>query len=173
MYLFLVGVGIAQRQGDLAPKRRERGGKQAGKRREIDGKEAGKTRHEWGKYAEMVYKRKAGNGSGSRGVSVDHPHGSSVDGVSVGVGVFSAERKGGRKFHGVCSGLKGDERRGQDLPGREPNHSTLWAFSEDSGNEEVTDAPFMDAVVKVYCTYTEPNFSLPWQKKRQYSSTGR
>ncbi len=31
--------------------------------------------------------------------------------------------------------------------------------------------PFMDAVVKVYCVHTEPNFSLPWQRKRQYAST--
>lgn len=29
----------------------------------------------------------------------------------------------------------------------------------------------MDAVVKVYCTHTEPNYSLPWQRKRQFSST--
>ena len=29
----------------------------------------------------------------------------------------------------------------------------------------------MDAVVKIYCTHTEPNYSLPWQRKRQYSST--
>ncbi|GBG73082.1 hypothetical protein CBR_g12798 [Chara braunii] len=127
------------------------------------------------RYAEVVYKRKAGNDSRSRGVSVDyHPRASAVD-DGVAAGVFLGERKGGRKFHGVCRGLKGDhERRGQDLSAREANHShsTLWAFSEDSGNEEVTDAPFMDAVVKVYCTYTEPNFSLPWQKKRQYSSTG-
>ncbi|KAK9908877.1 hypothetical protein WJX75_004161 [Coccomyxa subellipsoidea] len=32
-------------------------------------------------------------------------------------------------------------------------------------------AHFMDAVVKVYCVHTEPNFSLPWQRKRQYAST--
>lgn len=31
--------------------------------------------------------------------------------------------------------------------------------------------PFMDAVVKVYCVHTEPNYSLPWQRKRQYAST--
>ncbi|KAI6675335.1 hypothetical protein NL676_003241 [Syzygium grande] len=30
--------------------------------------------------------------------------------------------------------------------------------------------PAMDSVVKVFCVHTEPNFSLPWQKKRQYSS---
>ncbi|KAK1267810.1 Protease Do-like 9 [Acorus gramineus] len=32
-------------------------------------------------------------------------------------------------------------------------------------------APYMDAVVKVFCVHTEPNFSLPWQRKRQYSSS--
>lgn len=29
----------------------------------------------------------------------------------------------------------------------------------------------MDAVVKVFCVHTKPNFSLPWQRKRQYSSS--
>ena len=29
----------------------------------------------------------------------------------------------------------------------------------------------LDAVVKVFCVHTEPNFSLPWQRKRQYSSS--
>ncbi|GMJ04232.1 degradation of periplasmic proteins 9, DegP protease 9 [Hibiscus trionum] len=29
----------------------------------------------------------------------------------------------------------------------------------------------MDAVVKVFCVHTEPNYSLPWQRKRQYSSS--
>nr|GMC67259.1 protease Do-like 9 [Ipomoea batatas] len=32
-------------------------------------------------------------------------------------------------------------------------------------------APWMHAVVKVYCVHTEPNFSLPWQRKRQYSTS--
>ena len=31
--------------------------------------------------------------------------------------------------------------------------------------------PSMDAVVKVFCVHTEPNFSLLWQRKRQYSSS--
>jgi S1-C subfamily serine protease len=29
----------------------------------------------------------------------------------------------------------------------------------------------MDAVVKIFAVHTEPNFSLPWQRKRQYAST--
>ncbi|KAG5567657.1 hypothetical protein RHGRI_003004 [Rhododendron griersonianum] len=35
------------------------------------------------------------------------------------------------------------------------------------------DATCLNAVVKVYCTHTEPDYSLPWQKQRQYTSTGR
>lgn len=35
-------------------------------------------------------------------------------------------------------------------------------------------APYMDSVLKVYCVHTEPNHSMPWQRKRSYpsSSTG-
>eukprot|EP01018_Ginkgo_biloba_P017339 Gb_10855 [translate_table: standard] len=38
--------------------------------------------------------------------------------------------------------------------------------------DDLKDAPFLNAVVKVYCTHTEPDYSLPWQKQRQYTSTG-
>jgi hypothetical protein len=31
-------------------------------------------------------------------------------------------------------------------------------------------APYMDSVLKVYCIHTEPNYSMPWQRKRQYPS---
>ncbi|XP_022727449.1 protease Do-like 2, chloroplastic isoform X2 [Durio zibethinus] len=34
------------------------------------------------------------------------------------------------------------------------------------------DAIFLNAVVKVYCTHTAPDYSLPWQKQKQYTSTG-
>ncbi|CAM8881578.1 unnamed protein product [Rhodiola kirilowii] len=40
----------------------------------------------------------------------------------------------------------------------------------DSGT--LQDATFLNAVVKVYCTHTAPDYSLPWQKQRQYTSTG-
>jgi hypothetical protein len=43
-------------------------------------------------------------------------------------------------------------------------------YDAENGLEDVKDAPFMDAVVKVFCVHTEPNFSLPWQRKRQFSS---
>ncbi|XP_012836205.1 PREDICTED: protease Do-like 2, chloroplastic [Erythranthe guttata] len=34
------------------------------------------------------------------------------------------------------------------------------------------NASSLSAVVKVYCTHTAPDYSLPWQKQRQYTSTG-
>ncbi|KAG9154132.1 hypothetical protein Leryth_000623 [Lithospermum erythrorhizon] len=40
----------------------------------------------------------------------------------------------------------------------------------ESGN--LQDDTFLNAVVKVYCTHTAPNYSLPWQKQRQFTSTG-
>ena len=47
-------------------------------------------------------------------------------------------------------------------------------FGEDSdGYSDDERAPQypIDAVVKVFCVHTEPNYSLPWQRKRQSSST--
>ncbi|KAJ7945901.1 Protease Do-like 9 [Quillaja saponaria] len=38
-------------------------------------------------------------------------------------------------------------------------------------NESASMVTAMDAVVKVFCVHTEPNLSLPWQRKRQYSSS--
>ncbi|MCL7025312.1 hypothetical protein MKW94_027239 [Papaver nudicaule] len=35
----------------------------------------------------------------------------------------------------------------------------------------IKSKPLMDAVVKVFCAHSAPNFSLPWQRVRQYSST--
>ncbi|KAK3004157.1 hypothetical protein RJ639_019053 [Escallonia herrerae] len=51
-------------------------------------------------------------------------------------------------------------------------------FLVDSKEQQVEtgnlqDAAFLNAVVKVYCTHTAPDYSLPWQKQRQYTSTGR
>ncbi|XP_014513596.1 protease Do-like 2, chloroplastic isoform X1 [Vigna radiata var. radiata] len=37
---------------------------------------------------------------------------------------------------------------------------------------DLQDSAFLNAVVKVYCTHTAPDYSLPWQKQRQYTSTG-
>ncbi|KAL5701457.1 Protease Do-like 2 [Ranunculus cassubicifolius] len=39
-------------------------------------------------------------------------------------------------------------------------------------SEKLQDVTFLNAVVKVYCTHTAPDYSLPWQKQRQYTSTG-
>ncbi|KAL4202578.1 hypothetical protein AMTRI_Chr02g264330 [Amborella trichopoda] len=47
-------------------------------------------------------------------------------------------------------------------------------LKEQQINEASTlqDGAFLNAVVKVYCTHTAPDYSLPWQKQRQFTSTG-
>ncbi|KAM6594242.1 hypothetical protein CsatA_001945 [Cannabis sativa] len=49
-------------------------------------------------------------------------------------------------------------------PGLGADHGIRWESVE-------RVMPAMDSVVKVFCVHTEPNFSLPWQRKRQYSSS--
>ncbi|OVA03711.1 Peptidase S1 [Macleaya cordata] len=51
-----------------------------------------------------------------------------------------------------------------------PRHSTV-AEPPPKRENVAKVVPSMDAVVKVFCVHTEPNFSLPWQRKRQYSSS--
>lgn len=53
-----------------------------------------------------------------------------------------------------------------DIKGHAPSLEDATGGRDD----DLKDAPFMDAVVKVFCVHTEPNFSLPWQRKRQFSS---
>ncbi|KAI3879140.1 hypothetical protein MKX03_010644 [Papaver bracteatum] len=44
--------------------------------------------------------------------------------------------------------------------------------SNPSAKEDVRKvAPLMDAVVKVFCAHSAPNYSLPWQRVQQYAST--
>lgn len=53
-------------------------------------------------------------------------------------------------------------------------NKVIITMDEDEVNPEAhleSDMQVMDAVVKIFCVHTEPNFSLPWQRKRQYSST--
>ncbi|KAM4074331.1 hypothetical protein ACJW30_10G086500 [Castanea mollissima] len=56
---------------------------------------------------------------------------------------------------------------------RKDNKDFLFDMKEQQvqpGN--LQEAAFLNAVVKVYCTHTAPDYSLPWQKQRQYTSTG-
>ncbi|KAK4558593.1 hypothetical protein RGQ29_008059 [Quercus rubra] len=56
---------------------------------------------------------------------------------------------------------------------RKDNKEILFDMKEQQvqpGN--LQEAAFFNAVVKVYCTHTAPDYSLPWQKQRQFTSTG-
>lgn len=53
-----------------------------------------------------------------------------------------------------------------------PNGNGVVSLISSEANVAVARVvPAMDAVVKVFCVHTEPNYSLPWQRKRQYSSS--
>ncbi|KAI3941514.1 hypothetical protein MKW92_045295 [Papaver armeniacum] len=78
--------------------------------------------------------------------------------------------------------VDGKRKRGQKNPKKsteeeETANSSASMDIENNGSDfattEVTTkgVPLMDAVVKVFCVHSEPNFSLPWQRKRQYSSS--
>lgn len=49
------------------------------------------------------------------------------------------------------------------------NDITILPARWDSVAEKAV--PAMEAAVKVFCAHTKPNFSLAWQRKRQYSSS--
>lgn len=55
-----------------------------------------------------------------------------------------------------------------------PGYDLKQQQVNDMGNMDnnLQDAAVLNAVVKVYCTHTAPDYSLPWQKQRQYTSTG-
>ncbi|KAK4793105.1 hypothetical protein SAY86_023540 [Trapa natans] len=73
---------------------------------------------------------------------------------------------------------KGDARQSQSASfstfgSQRKEKGFLYDYNEqqvEAGN--LQDAAFLNAVVKVYCTHTAPDYSLPWQKQRQYTSTG-
>lgn len=61
---------------------------------------------------------------------------------------------------------------GHTLLDKPNGHASLMAVSgADTAAAVARVMPAMDAVVKVFCVHTDPNFSLPWQRKRQYSSS--
>lgn len=80
-------------------------------------------------------------------VDGDRNRGSAGRSDSTGFGSSGLQRKEKRGFNFT-------EQRSQTEPGK------------------FQDAASLNAVVKVYCTHTEPDYSLPWQKQRQYTSTG-
>ena len=44
-------------------------------------------------------------------------------------------------------------------------------YTDDGDDDNNTIDLALDSVVKVYCTHSEPDFLIPWQKKHQTTST--
>ncbi|XP_058184885.1 protease Do-like 9 isoform X1 [Rhododendron vialii] len=70
-------------------------------------------------------------------------------------------------------GEKHVEDPNSDIAAPPERRSTTTAAAAPQPRWEILEkvVPAMDAVVKVFCFHTEPNFSMPWQRKRQYSSS--
>merc|ERR1719235_1492988 len=92
-------------------------------------------------------------------------------------------RRNGRLPRRPCPAVRGDEPTTNLAPGTTASSVTTdseqdwehWADQIDSlvetpGQRAEMSSHLLDAVVKVYCLHSEPNFSLPWQRARQYSS---
>ena len=92
-------------------------------------------------------------------------------------------RRNGRLPRRPCPAVRGDEPTTNLAPGTTASSVTTdseqdwehWADQIDSlvetpGQRAEMSSDLLDAVVKVYCLHSEPNFSLPWQRARQYSS---
>ncbi|KAJ4727591.1 Protease Do-like [Melia azedarach] len=84
-----------------------------------------------------------------------------------------------RKFPGRLKDGRGETGRPQSTAFKSfgAQRKDKKEFKFDSKEQQVEpgnlqDAAFLNAVVKVYCTHTAPDYSLPWQKQRQYTSTG-
>ncbi|XP_026402350.1 protease Do-like 9 [Papaver somniferum] len=81
------------------------------------------------------------------------------------------------RANGVCSPNFNNNVSSSAVPVGKVNNNVsssvvpLGIISESAPPNVTKVVPSMDAVVKVFCVHTEPNFSLPWQRKRQYSSS--
>ncbi|XP_024515363.1 protease Do-like 2, chloroplastic [Selaginella moellendorffii] len=68
-----------------------------------------------------------------------------------------------------------DEREKKGLDILEASDTSVWLedlYQLDDGEDDIEENLCLDGVVKVYCTHSEPDYSLPWQKQRQFMSTG-
>ena len=89
----------------------------------------------------------------------------SYDGI---VGFSRRKGKGSKGKEGGDKDAFGDDESGDGLDSDEEEDDDDYDEPRGAGSAA---GPFMDAVVKVYCVHTEPNYSLPWQRKRQFAST--
>ncbi|XP_057474179.1 protease Do-like 2, chloroplastic [Actinidia eriantha] len=81
----------------------------------------------------------------------------------------------------TCLNADGRHNRGRSLPtalkalgvqGKDTKGFLLDLKDKQVETSNLQDSAFLKAVVKVYCTHTEPDFALPWKKQRPYGSTG-
>ncbi|CAI0446105.1 unnamed protein product [Linum tenue] len=88
----------------------------------------------------------------------------------------SQKKSAGRAKDERSSPFQADAKSGNAKPfgaQRKDNKSFQFDLKEQPvGAGNLQGAAFLNAVVKVYCTHTTPDYCLPWQKQRQFTSTG-
>jgi S1-C subfamily serine protease len=122
-------------------------------------------------------KRKGGGGGGGGGGKQQQPQ---QQQQQRGFGGHQAAGAGPRAAGGKHHHRHHEEQEDED--------EEEWASDDEYGSDDDDDddglassgggaarhalrPDLLDAVVKVYCVHTEPNASLPWQRRRQFSST--
>ena len=75
-----------------------------------------------------------------------------------------------READGVSSGgLPGKKLSRKPLA--DPTGLALWSSLMDVDADDSEDLAELESVLKVFCTHSEPSWSSPWQRRRQYAST--
>ncbi|KAG2443617.1 hypothetical protein HXX76_001968 [Chlamydomonas incerta] len=122
----------------------------------------------------------------ARNQTAEAPLAAAGGGADAAEGPAEAKRRNARRKYGAAgaTAAEADAALGATASGLPPKPATGVAAAaaaasgggrgrgrrSGSGGGSADSDSVMDAVVKVFCMHVEPNFSLPWQRKRQSSS---
>ncbi|KAH6796469.1 DEGP protease 2 [Perilla frutescens var. hirtella] len=87
-------------------------------------------------------------------------------------GEYPASNAGGRSTQNTTGRSQATSFKSFGVQKKENKGHMVDSVEQQVETGNLPDADFLSAVVKVYCTHTAPDYSLPWQKQRQYTSTG-
>ncbi|EYU46652.1 hypothetical protein MIMGU_mgv1a0034322mg, partial [Erythranthe guttata] len=84
----------------------------------------------------------------------------------------SASDRTGRTLSKASKSLGVQKKGNQGVVVDSKDSLSIISYPSQVETSNLQNASSLSAVVKVYCTHTAPDYSLPWQKQRQYTSTG-
>ncbi|KXZ47287.1 hypothetical protein GPECTOR_36g14 [Gonium pectorale] len=108
----------------------------------------------------------------SRGAKADGAGAAAGDGDAQGAATGEAkQRRNARRKYGGGGTTSADAAAMDAAIGAQPTGLPPKPRGRGARSNTADSDSIMEAVVKVFCVHTEPNYSLPWQRKRQYSSS--